>query len=101
MGYDEVERFHNIILNADIDVLHLRPINPENFCGATFPDIEKFKELTENFVTWVYEYSTNINMKFSKSIAKKGSEMDYVDGNHHFFVNNPIDTAEKITKFIS
>ena len=42
-----------------------------------------------------------IKTKFSKSIAKKGSEMDYVDGNHHFFVNNPIETAEKITKFIS
>ena len=44
---------------------------------------------------------TIVKQIFSKSIAKKGSEMDYVDGNHHFFVNNPIETAEKITKFIS
>ena len=55
MGHDQMEKLHNVILDSDIDVLHLRPKNPEKLTGASYQDIEKFKELTESFVKWVFQ----------------------------------------------
>jgi len=87
MGIDQMQKMHNVILESDIDVLHLHPTDPETLTGAPSNEIDRFREMTEDFV--------------NKSIAKSGSEKDYVNGNHHFYVNNPGETAQKIIKFIS
>ena len=50
MGHDQMVKLHNVILDSNIDVLHLRPLNPEKLTGATYQEIEKFKKLTEDFV---------------------------------------------------
>ena len=50
MGIDQMEKLHNVILDSSIDVLHLHPTDPEKLTGAPINEIEKFKELTQDFV---------------------------------------------------
>ena len=38
---------------------------------------------------------------FSESIKKSGSKMDYIDGNHHFFVNQYEQTARAVDEFLN
>jgi len=33
--------------------------------------------------------------------AKEGNGLSFLEGNHHFFVNNPDDAAKHISDFIS
>ena len=44
-----MENLH-VILESNIDVLHLHPTDPEKLTGAPINEIEKFKDLTQDFV---------------------------------------------------
>ena len=50
MGIDQMQKMHNVILESDIDVLHLHPIDPERLTGAPSNEIDRFREMTEDFV---------------------------------------------------
>lgn len=60
MGYDQMAELHQTLIDADFDILHLRPRDPEKFVGG-FDDVSKFRTQTEAFVRFVKFTDSNGN----------------------------------------
>lgn len=102
MGFDQLESLWNILTESDIEIMTLAATTKEQVENGTQEDHSKNKDgvAVMDFDAAKNNYLSLFN-EFSRKIGEKNScRKDWIVGNHHFFVNNPEETAEKLTSFI-